>query len=597
MTGEQPLDADGRYIVHRGYELFEHFRQQLEEPHLEMRAARRARELKYDNRSDTSSASMTLNSCIDNVISDQVDNMPEAFLMPEREEVTNSAEAMTDIVSCVLYQAKWPKTYKRIMEDSAVTGTGIAQVIWNDELDNGEGMVDVLCWHPEDFYPDPMYEDIQDGRAIFKTTTTTVAWVQAHYPDAAEYVQADMIRPEDEASQTMDVPSGDRKVTLIEFWYKKYDAAKRRHRVHMAQMAGHALLYSTELGIGCEKSEYEEGVYAHGMYPFVLFKYRDVWRKPFGTGLYRDYGATQEDIDRYGKYIDDNARESSVQRHFIRRGSGVNVDEVADMTRTVIEWDGADIREVLQSVQASPLNNQVFQMRQSLIDSMKQDSGQNQFNRGEGGGGIIAASAINSMITQGGKITRWHASWYQDEFRDMVEQILWLMSEYITSDRVFQIVGGYESGHGLDGKPILMKAPSKEGDVLPKPAYAVRVQPQRSSSTWQDKFNELVLRAVESSSQAGTPIKPQYIISMLQGYPDKQRIIRMLEENSEEQAQLQQLKAQTEEMAAKIKEQDDLIRGLEGEAVTQGDAAKVNEQGGPENIIGMLQNAASTTNA
>jgi len=61
---------------------------------------------------------------------------------------------------------------------------------------------------------------------------------------------------------------------------------------------------------------------------------------------------------------------------------------------------------------------------------------------------------------------------------------------------------------------------------------------------------------------------------MLQGYPDKQRIIRMLEENSEEQAQLQQLKAQTEEMAAKIKEQDDLIRGLEGEAVTQGGAAR-----------------------
>ena len=82
-----------------------------------------------------------------------------------------------------------------------------------------------------------------------------------------------------------------------------------------------ALLFSTETGYGAE-SEYPEGLYAHGEYPFVLYKYRDAWRKPFGTGLIYDYYDTQTAIDRYAKYIDDNARESSIQRHFIRRGSG-----------------------------------------------------------------------------------------------------------------------------------------------------------------------------------------------------------------------------------------------------------------------------------
>ena len=114
----------------------------------------------------------------------------------------------------------------------------------------------------------------------------------------------------------------------------------------MAQFAGGALLCSTETGFGfeMEEGEYAQGVYAHGLYPFVLYRYRDVWRRPFGSGLIHDYRQTQNAIDRYAKYIDDNARESSVQRHFIRRGSGVNADEVADMSRTVIEWDCSDIR-------------------------------------------------------------------------------------------------------------------------------------------------------------------------------------------------------------------------------------------------------------
>jgi hypothetical protein len=248
-------------------------------------------------------------------------------------------------------------------------------------------MASVISWHPEDFYPDPLYENIQDGRACFKMTRTTVAWVEEHYPHAKGYVKGDdTSRPEDHGDPMYEAPAGDAPTTLLEFWYKRYDAVARKYCVHMAQMAGRALLYSTELGFGgADKDDYKEGVYAHGMYPFVLFKYRNVFRRALGTGLGYDYRETQNAIDRYAKYIDDNARASSVPKLFIRRGSGVNAEDVANYERTVIEWDGADIREVLQTHQASPLNNQVYQIMNYHVDSMKQDCGQNQFTRGEGG--------------------------------------------------------------------------------------------------------------------------------------------------------------------------------------------------------------------
>ena len=313
----QLISERERALVARAYALFDCFYDQLEEEHELMRKARMLRARKPDEQSRTAPTGNTLGSCVDNMIADQIDNLPEAVMLPEREETAQSAEEMDDVVSFVLYRAGWPGKYQTLMEDAIVAGTGVAQVFWDENLEEGEGMVNVLAWHPEDFYPDPMYEDIQDGRGCFKATHTSVAWVEEHYPQAKGYVAGDRYaRADEDDAQT---PEGDTRVTLLEFWYKKYDAQAKKTRVHMAQVAGRALLFSTETGYGAE-SEYPEGLYAHGEYPFVLYKYRDAWRKPFGTGLIYDYYDTQTAIDRYAKYIDDNARESSIQRHFIRRG-------------------------------------------------------------------------------------------------------------------------------------------------------------------------------------------------------------------------------------------------------------------------------------
>ena len=171
----QPLSEKQKELVRRAYSLFDFFEDRLKDAHEQMRNSRLMRQLRQDERSWTAPASNTLNSCVDNVIADQIDNLPEAKLVPEREETAQSAEEMSDVVSYVLYQAGWQGTYHRLMEDSVVTGTGVAQVFWDDTLENGEGMVNVLAWSPEDFYPDPMYENIQDGRGCFKVTRTTVA--------------------------------------------------------------------------------------------------------------------------------------------------------------------------------------------------------------------------------------------------------------------------------------------------------------------------------------------------------------------------------------------------------------------------------------
>lgn len=548
--GEQPLDERQKALVRRAYSLFREFVDELREDHEEMRDARAMRTLRQNERSYTAPPSNTLNSCIDNVIADQIDNMPEALMLPEREDTVNSAEEMSDVVSYVLYQSAWQDVYQTIMEDAAVVGTGIAQVFWDDDADDGEGMVSVLAWHPEDFYPDPTQENIQDGRACFKVTHTTVAWVEEHYPHARGYVSAD--HADDAAEVEMQhVADGDSKTTLIEFWYKRYDAKSRRNRVHMAQLAGQALLYSTELGFGgAKESDFENGVYAHGEYPFVLYKYRSVWRRPFGTGLVHDYKDTQTAIDRMLKYIDDNARESSVQRHFIRRGSGVNPDDVANMRKTIIEWEGDRINDVMQTVQANPINNQVYTTLEYLVDSMKQDCGQNQFSRGEGGLGVTAAAAIQALQEAGGKTTRWHTERFKIAFRKMVEQILWVLSDYLDADRRLRIVGGWDSTGNMKDRIVELIAPNRDGGKLPKPAYTVRVQVQKNNPLQIQADNEFLMQVAQICGQAGQALPPESVISLMEGYRTKSSVLKIVRQNSQQQAMMEQMQAQIEQLTA-----------------------------------------------
>jgi len=527
--GMQPLSAEQTLLVARAYALFERFYEAHLPAHEEMRKARMMRQLRQEEASASAPASNTLNSCADNVIADQIDNMPEAKLIPEREETAKSAEEMTDVVSFVLYQSGWPGKYQRLMEDAVVTGTGVCEVFWDEEADEGEGMVSVLAWHPEDFYPDPAVEDLQDGRACFKATRTTVSWVTEHYPLSRGYVQEDRYAREEEAEEN----DPDARVTLIEYWYKRYDAQAKKNRVHMALMAGGALLYSTEYDYGtAREGEFAQGVYAHGKYPFTMFKYRNVWRQPFGTGLIHDYREIQHTIDRYIKYIDDNARQSSVQRLFIRKGSGINPDEIADMSRVIVEWEGSDIREVMQPVQASPINGQVYQMMQYLCDTMKQDSGQNQFTRGEGGMGVTAARAIEALQSAGGKITRWHTELFKEAFREMVEQILWVMSEYLTPGRTLRIVGGWDQAGSMQERIVELLAPDRQGDSLPRPAYTVRVQTQKNTPGQIQEANEFLLKCAEICAQYGQPLPPQSVIGLMEGYRTKGSVLRAVEENA-----------------------------------------------------------------
>lgn len=74
----QPISMTERALVARIYALFDCFYDQLSEEHEQMRRARMLRARRPDEQSRTAPTGNTLGSCVDNMIADQMDNLPEA---------------------------------------------------------------------------------------------------------------------------------------------------------------------------------------------------------------------------------------------------------------------------------------------------------------------------------------------------------------------------------------------------------------------------------------------------------------------------------------------------------------------------------------
>lgn len=163
-----------------------------------------------------------------------------------------------------------------------------------------------------------------------------------------------------------------------------------------------------------------------------------------------------------------------------------------------------------------------------MCNLMKQDCGQNQFARGEGGLNVTAGTAINALQQAGSKIARWHTERFKDSFREMAEMILWVLSEYMEPGRRLRIVGG----DGLRDRLIETPGRGTHGGAIPRPAYTVRVQVQRGNPDQIAQDNEFVLQAVKICAEAGTPLPAAETIRLMEGQRMKESVLQAVKRAS-----------------------------------------------------------------
>ncbi len=140
---------------------------------------------------------------------------------------------------------------------------------------------------------------------------------------------------------------------------------------------------------------------------------------------------------------------------------------------------------------------------------------------------MTAGTAISALQQAGSKIARWHTERFKQNYAQMVEMLLWVLSEYMEPGRTLRIIGA-------DGEKLIELAAGRQPDALPKPAYTVRVLVRRGNPDQIAKDNEFLLKAAQICAQAGTPLPAKALIRLMQGERMRDEVLRAMEETPQE---------------------------------------------------------------
>ncbi len=555
ISTEQKLEPEDRRLIDEVYARLRVWKNGAKELHDRARVARKILLLNDPHQDAPGTPAnqrmlqlQTLKSTFNNCVADQMDNVMEAVMTPETPDMQGVADDVNDIVRYILYANDYQALHRERVEDYLGVGTAITQIMWDDAANDGEGEVKLLRVPLESFLWDPAEADIQNSRALFKVTWHPISWYRAHYPDVGRYVQPDEASDtavgenENQEKHQADEP----KAMMLEYWYRTYDPEKKKYRIDCAYIAGGALL------------EKNERAYAHGMYPFVVDVFTRIEGLPVGNGLVMELAPMMRYINRYAHYMDVNIRKSAKTRMLVNRAANVNKEALEDWNSDVIDADRVDAAAI-NFLQTPPLTGFATSQMLQMQTDLKQDSGQNQFTRGETAGGVTAASAIASLQEAGGKQTRMRTEALKRGFKAITEQILWLISEFYDEKRKRMITGKDESYREIDMSPSRIMG--RRGKAIPKPPYAVRINIQRMNPATVGAQNQLFIDAYKMSAEAGN-VFPLSVLFRILNIDGKDQILPIIDAVEQQTVQMQALAQENEQLNQVVQEQQKSIQAM-----------------------------------
>lgn len=522
----------------------------------------------------------TLVSTFNNCVADQMDNVMEAVMTPETPELQEVADDLNDIVRFVYEQNDYQAYHRQRVIDYLCTGTAVCEIMWDENMNFGKGEIRLSRVPIEQFLWDPAESDIQNARALMKVSWHPKSWYDDMYPEKGKYVDADensdraVGKMENQAKVFQDEP----KAMLVEYWYREYDASTKKYKINLARVAGGALL------------ENHKNVYKHGLYPFVLDVYSEIEGMPVGEGMVMQLAPMMRYINRYARYMDENIRASAKTRMLVRKTADLDQEAIEDWNRDVIEGNSIG-EESIRYLNSPPLSalagNQMLQMQMDL----KQDSGQNQFARGETAGGVTAASAIASLQEAGSKQTRMRTEALKRGFKRITEQVLWLISQFYKEGRVMLITGKNDLPKEVDMSAS--KYMPEGGKAIKPPPYIVRVNVQRMNPATVGAQNQLYIDIFKMCAQAQTPFPLSALIRML-NVDGKDRVLPVIDAVEQQTAITNQLAMENAQLKQAVQDQQASIEAMKGSLLKQSQEARSTSSQGTMTDAGMGMSQAAS---
>ncbi|MBQ2960803.1 MAG: hypothetical protein IJE09_06240 [Oscillospiraceae bacterium] len=418
---------------------------------------------------------------------DAMEAYPEPIILPREPEDRQEAQLLRKIIPVILEQADFEKTWSDCMWQKLKTGTGVYKVCWDAEKAGGLGDIGIERVDLLNVFWEPGIRDIQKSPCFFHSSLEDNDKLLELYPalrgrlkntgfTATSFIYDDS------------VPT-DSKSTVIEVYYKKRE--KGREMLHYCKYVGDTVLCSTEND--------GEVLYEHGLYPFVFDSLFPVEGSPCGYGFIDLCRNAQTQIDMMQTAFIKNVMVGAMPRYFQRMDGAVNEEEFLNLANPIIHVSGNLGQDSLRTVDYKPLSGSYLEMRQSVINELRETSGNTETSVGISTSGVTAASAIAALQEASGKGSRDATKASYRAYGRIINLCIELIRQFYDIPRCFRIAGsmGGEDFIRYSNKALRAQAQGRMGGVdlgLRTPLFDIRVSAQKKSSYTKLSQNELALQ-------------------------------------------------------------------------------------------------------
>lgn len=449
------------------------------------------------------SKSSWLHNVITSKHADAVEAYPEPNILARESGDRGEAQMLSAIVPCVLEQNSFEATYSDAMWTKMKTGTAAYKVVWDQSKLHGLGDISVEAVNLLNVYTEPGIKDIQKSRYLFHTELWDKDVLQEMYPKelagglkgnafvSSKFLYDDHVDTENKA-------------TVIECYYHKVINGK--NTLQYVKYVGDKVLYATENmtepmvdAMGQQKpSLAEAGLYDHGLYPYVFDALFPIEGSPYGYGFVDLGQAAQTEIDMLKTCFVKNARVGAIPRYFSSTESGVNEEELLDLSKSVVHMP--NVREdALRPIDHKGIDGSYMNLLQWDVNELRETTGNTETATGSTSSGVTAASAIAALQEASGKGSRDSTKSSYRAYTKIVEICIELIRQFYNTPRKFRILGQYGAEQYITYtnagiQPQIQGAAFGQDMGMRLPVFDIKVSAQKANVYTKVTQNELAIQ-------------------------------------------------------------------------------------------------------
>lgn len=468
--------------------------------------------------------------CIQGKLADVMDSYPTANFRPRQRDDVEEAKRLTAVVPVIVAQNNFEKTYREVSEYTLKNGTGVYHVFFDGKKHHGLGDIAIEKQDVLRIFWEPGITDIQDSSYVFTVELVDKDMLYARYPMAKETVRGNVIKPNEFVTDEH-IDETD-KILVVDVYYKREVAG--RTILHYCKYADTTCLESTEN----DPMRYPNGLYDHGLYPFVVQNLYHIESSLYGTGMV-DVGAdAQLQIDLMNQAVVENTLMGAKPRFLTTLDADVAEAQLADWTRTFIQVESISDHNTIP-MNTTPLQGNYLEFIQSKINELKQVTANQDVNNGQAPSGITAASAIAALQETSGKDSRFINRSFYNSYSLIMKQVLELIRQFYDVPRFFRVIPDQSTGMAEDfveydntnlkGIPQLSAGGVLEGYRVPE--FDVEITAEKANPYRKIEQNELALSFFKLGFFNPQMVDQAIATLDMMDFPHKQDVIDKVKQN------------------------------------------------------------------